>query len=105
MGLSFDNLCQKYNIIPDVALIDGNFVPDINCHTQAIIKGDTQSLSIAAASVIAKETRDKIMMDLDVEFPQYKWNKNKGYPTAEHYEMIKRFGICKYHRNSFNLSK
>lgn len=109
MRLAFENLCQKYRILPNVVLVDGNFVPDINHQseiiTRAIIKGDQKSLSIAAASVIAKETRDKIMSELDTQFPQYNWQKNKGYPTANHFEMIKKFGICQHHRQSFTLFK
>ncbi|MES2677323.1 MAG: ribonuclease HII [Pseudomonadota bacterium] len=105
MQLAFENLCQKYQIIPDMVLVDGNFIPNINCSAKAIIKGDSKSLSIAAASVIAKETRDEIMTKLDSEFPQYNWQKNKGYPTQNHYEMIKKFGICQYHRQSFTLFK
>jgi ribonuclease HII len=88
-----------------MVLVDGNFVPDIKCKAEAIIRGDTKSLSIAAASIIAKETRDEIMKKLDAEFPQYNWSKNKGYPTINHYKMIEKFGICPYHRKSFNLFK
>ena len=105
MKLAFENLCQKYKITPSMVLVDGNFIPDIDCPAQAIIRGDEKSLSIAAASVIAKETRDQIMSKLDVEFPQYNWKNNKGYPTITHFEMIKKFGISKYHRQSFTLFK
>ncbi len=119
MKMAFDDMCQKifqkedqeknwgknwekiYR--PDMVIVDGNFIPDIDCPAQAIIKGDQKSLSIAAASVIAKETRDKIMIELDKEFPQYDWKQNKGYPTKKHFASIKEFGICKYHRQSFNL--
>ena len=109
MRLAFENLCQKYKILPDVVLVDGNFVPELNNQreiiTKAIIKGDQKSLSIAAASVIAKETRDKIMCELDTKFPQYNWQKNKGYPTTNHFEMIRKFGACQHHRQSFTLLK
>jgi ribonuclease HII len=102
---AFEDLCKKHNIFPDMVLVDGNFVPDLNCNSQAIIKGDQKSFSIAAASIIAKETRDKIMEELDLEFPQYGWKKNMAYPTKSHLQAIKRFGICKYHRLSFRPVK
>ncbi|MFT5703294.1 MAG: ribonuclease HII [Rickettsiales bacterium] len=105
MKLAFEDLCQKYNLIPDAVIVDGNFIPEIDCPSKAIIKGDEKSLSIAAASIVAKETRDEIMQKLDNEFPVYDWKKNKGYPTKYHFEMINKFGTCKYHRQSFNLFK
>lgn len=105
MQKSFENLCIKYNLKPDAVIVDGNFVPQINCKAQAIIKGDSKSLSIAAASIIAKETRDQIMLKLDEEFPDYEWRKNKGYPTKLHFDKISKIGICKYHRRSFTLIK
>ena len=105
MKMAFDDLSIKYNITANFALIDGNFIPQINCSAQAIVKGDQKSLSISAASIIAKEIRDEIMFKLDQEFPEYEWSKNKGYATAKHYDMIKKFGISKYHRQSFKLIK
>ncbi len=106
MKMAFEDMCQKISregkCQPNMVIVDGNFIPDINCKAQAIIKGDQKSFSIAAASVIAKETRDKIMIELDKEFPQYDWKQNKGYPTKKHFAAIKEFGICKYHRQSFN---
>jgi ribonuclease HII len=101
MKIAFENMCERINFKPDFVIVDGNFIPDINCQAKAIIKGDQKSLSIAAASLIAKETRDKIMIELDKEFPQYDWKQNKGYPTKKHFAAIKEFGICKYHRQSF----
>jgi ribonuclease HII len=103
MKISFDNLCQKYQITPHATIVDGNFIPQINCPATAIIKGDQKSLSIAAASIIAKEARDQIKENLDEEFPSYSWKKNKGYPTKYHYEMIRQYGISKYHSKSFRL--
>jgi ribonuclease HII len=102
MKMAFENMCRKINYKPNAVIVDGNFVPDINCNAKAIVRGDQKSLSIAAASVIAKETRDAIMDKLDQEFPQYNWKQNKGYPTKAHFAAIKEFGICKYHRQSFN---
>ena len=85
---------------PDMCLIDGNRVP-AGLRGRAVIKGDAKSLSIAAASIIAKETRDKIMRELALEFPQYGWDRNAGYPTAEHLLAIKKYGITKHHRRTF----
>jgi len=106
MKMAFENMRQKISQkgerLPNMVIVDGNFIPDIDCKAQAIIKGDQKSFSIAAASVIAKETRDNIMIELDKEFPQYDWKQNKGYPTKKHFAAIKEFGICKYHRQSFN---
>ncbi len=101
MRLSFLDLCSKYQVIPDLVLVDGNFIPDISAKAQSIIKGDQKSLSIAAASVVAKETRDDIMKNLGKEFPYYEWHKNQAYPTKFHLNKIKEVGICKYHRKSF----
>ena len=69
----------------------------------SIIKGDSKFLSIAAASVLAKTYRDEYMNQIHEEFPMYNWKKNKGYPTTEHREAIKKYGACKYHRMSFRL--
>ena len=104
MKIAFEDLC-KNNVIPDIVLVDGNFIPDISSQATAIIKGDTKSLSIAAASIIAKETRDQIMLKLHEEFPSYGWNKNQAYTTKFHVDKIEEFGICKYHRKSFEPIK
>lgn len=85
---------------PDMCLIDGNRVP-AGLRGRAIIKGDAKSLSIAAASIVAKETRDKIMHELAQKFPEYGWDRNAGYPTAEHLLAIKKYGITKHHRRTF----
>ena len=89
---------------PDTCLVDGNRVP-AGLRGRAIIKGDAKSLSIAAASIVAKETRDKIMRELALEFPQYGWDKNAGYPTAQHLTAIEKYGITKYHRKTFGPIK
>jgi ribonuclease HII len=86
---------------PGIALIDGNIAPQLNCATQCIIDGDAKSLSIAAASIIAKVTRDRIMVGLDAEFPQYGFASHKGYSTPEHFEALTRHGPCQHHRRSF----
>ena len=89
---------------PDVCLIDGNRVPKNLCG-HAIVKGDAKSLSIAAASIIAKETRDRIMHELATQFPMYGWDKNAGYPTAEHLCAIEKYGITEHHRKTFGPVK
>ncbi|MBO7508808.1 MAG: ribonuclease HII [Alphaproteobacteria bacterium] len=89
---------------PDMCLIDGNRVP-AGLAGRAIVKGDAKSLSIAAASIVAKETRDKIMRDLSIQFPEYGWNKNAGYPTAEHLAAIEKYGITPHHRRTFGPVK
>jgi ribonuclease HII len=101
MRLAFLDLCSKYDLKPDLVIVDGNFIPQIESKAQFIIKGDQKSLSIAAASIVAKETRDAIMQELGEEFPEYEWRKNQAYPTKFHLDKIKEIGICKYHRKSF----
>ena len=86
--------------VPELCLIDGNRVPK-KLQGRAIIKGDAKSLSIAAASIIAKETRDKIMHELAAKFPQYGWDRNAGYPTPEHLTAIEKYGITEHHRKTF----
>lgn len=86
---------------PDVALIDGNREPALNCDCECVVKGDARSLSIAAASVIAKVTRDRIMLDLDRKHPGYGWARNAGYGTAEHLAALRERGVTEHHRRSF----
>ena len=86
---------------PDLALVDGNPVRGLSCKSKSIVKGDSQSLSISAASVIAKVTRDRLMIEIDAEFPQYGFARHKGYGTAEHLAAIHRYGPCRYHRKTF----
>lgn len=84
-----------------LALIDGKFAPALACRTQTVVKGDATSLSIAAASILAKVTRDRMMLQLHEEFPHYGWATNAGYGTAEHMEGIAAHGITPHHRKSF----
>ena len=86
---------------PDLALIDGNKSPKLNCKTQTIIGGDAKSLSIAAASIIAKVTRDRIMHALDQAYPYYGFAHHKGYGTAAHAAALAIHGPCAEHRKSF----
>ncbi|MBE6766780.1 MAG: ribonuclease HII [Clostridia bacterium] len=86
----------------DFALIDGNRVPrDIKIPCETVVKGDAKSQSIAAASILAKVSRDRLMEDYDKQYPQYNFLKHKGYGTAEHIAAIKEFGPCPLHRQSF----
>lgn len=87
--------------IADYALIDGNRKPDLKIECETIVKGDGASCSIAAASILAKVTRDRLIKELDKEYPQYNFKKHKGYGTKEHIENIKKYGPCKIHRPSF----
>jgi ribonuclease HII len=86
---------------PDFLLIDGKFITEAKFPQQAIIKGDALSISIAAASVIAKVTRDRIMEKYHAVYPAYGFNRHKGYPTQEHREAIKCHGCCPIHRKTF----
>ena len=86
---------------PDLALVDGNPVRGLPCRSQSIVRGDAQSLSIAAASIIAKVTRDRLMTELDAQFPQYGFAQHKGYGTKAHLAAIHRHGPCPHHRKTF----
>ena len=107
--LAYQNFCKKYLIYPQVILVDGNFLPfakqDQIQEIIPIVKGDQKSLSIAAASIIAKETRDEIMLQLHQKYSQFGFDKHAGYPTKFHVEKIKEFGICEFHRKSFEPIK
>ncbi len=87
--------------LPRLALIDGNRSPMLKCEARAIVKGDAKCLSIAAASIIAKVTRDRIMIALGLEFPGYGFERHKGYGTPEHSGALARLGVTAYHRRSF----
>ena len=91
----------KLKIKPDIILIDGNKSFDSNIATKTIIKGDSKSFSIAAASILAKVKRDNLMKKYAMDFPQYFWEKNKGYGTKQHIEAIKQFGSSPLHRKTF----
>lgn len=99
MRRAVSNLPKK----PNHVYVDGNSDPKIQIPTTLVVKGDSTCLEIAAASIVAKVTRDRIMNELDKEFPKYNWRKNKGYGTKEHRIAIKETGLSKYHRKSFNI--
>ena len=100
--LAMVNAVSKLNVTPNHILIDGNKVPEkLNNKATAIVKGDSTVASIAAASIIAKVTRDRLMRDLDSDFPVYEWAKNSGYPTKCHMNAILKYGVTPHHRRSF----
>lgn len=102
--LGMHQCLDKLSVKPQLILVDGNrFKPYKNITHQCVIKGDATYLSIAAASVLAKTYRDEWMMKLHEDFPQYKWNENKGYPTKSHRTVIAEQGSCLHHRMSFKL--
>ncbi|MDJ0630651.1 MAG: ribonuclease HII [Rhodobacter sp.] len=87
---------------PDLALIDGNRVPQgLPCEAQPIVKGDSKSLSISAASIVAKVCRDRIMVGLAQQHPGYGWEQNAGYPTPQHLEALRNLGVTPHHRRSY----
>ena len=91
---------NELSIKPDVVLIDAVKI-DSDVETVSIIKGDQLSYSIACASILAKVTRDRLMVEIDKEYPEYQFAKHKGYGTKAHIEALKKYGKCPRHRNSF----
>ena len=101
---AMQNSILKLEPLPNYIIVDGNcFKPINNIPFSTIIKGDSKYMSIAAASVLAKTYRDEYMNRIHEEFPMYNWKQNKGYPTIEHREAIRKYGVTKYHRMSFRL--
>ena len=100
--LSMNRALKDLNSNIDFVLVDGNLDPGFGYKTNCIVKGDSISVSIAAASIIAKVTRDNLMLRIHKEFPDYNWKKNKGYGTSEHRNALKMYGPCKYHRKTFS---
>lgn len=102
--LAMHKSIAELNPIPEFIIVDGNkFKPYNDIPFETIIKGDGKFMSIAAASILAKTYRDLYMCEIHKEFPIYNWKQNKGYPTKEHREAIRKYGITKYHRKSFKL--
>ena len=99
--LAMKRAVDGLDIPADYAMIDGNKLPDLNIPAEYVIKGDANSMSIAAASILAKVTRDRLCADYEKEYPQYGFAKHKGYGTKLHREMILKYGPCKIHRMSF----
>lgn len=87
---------------PTIALVDGNIKPKLRCPAYTVVKGDLKSMSIAAASIIAKTTRDRMMLELSRDYPDYFWHANKGYAAPQHRAALMRFGVTPHHRRSFS---
>jgi ribonuclease HII len=100
--IAMNRAIEGLSVKADFTLVDGNRVPkDCNIPVKTVVKGDSLSMSIAAASVLAKVSRDRLMLELDSKYPQYNFKKHKGYGTAEHMELIRKHGISECHRPSF----
>lgn len=99
--LAMDRAIKGLSVKPDLALIDGNRSVGIDCPNETVVKGDGKSASIAAASILAKVSRDRYMLDMAKEYPQYAFDKHKGYPTKLHYERLRAYGPCPIHRLTF----
>ena len=105
--LAMRRAVEQMKIQPVFALVEGNRCKNLGMTSECVVKGDAKVISIAAASVLAKVSRDHYMEQLAVQYPQYDLQKHKGYPTKQHYEKIKQFGIAPFYRKSFlkNLSE
>lgn len=99
--LAMKRAVEGLAIPPQTALIDGNKCPDLKIKALSVVKGDATSASIAAASILAKVERDRYMKEMALKYPQYAFEKHKGYGTKLHYQMIEKYGVCEIHRPSF----
>ncbi len=99
--LAMKRAVENLNVKSDYAMIDGNRVPDLEIPCEYIIKGDAKSMSVASASILAKVSRDRLLYEYAKEYPQYHFDKHKGYGTKAHIEALKEYGPCPYHRMSF----
>ena len=99
--LAMKRAVEGLSVKPDFAYIDGNQYPKTGIKEETIIKGDGKCISVAAASIVAKVSRDRFMLEIDKEYPEYQFSKHKGYGTKLHYEMIEKYGVSKVHRRSF----
>ncbi len=100
--LAMRRAVEQLSVSPDVLLVDGNQKPRIGvCDEVTVIKGDAKSVSIAAASVLAKVSRDRKMLELDAQYPQYAFRQHKGYGTKLHYERLSQYGLSPFHRRTF----
>lgn len=103
--LAMKKAVESLSEAPDFALIDGNKLPDLSCNAEAIVKGDARVAAIAAASILAKVERDQQMLELHEQYPQYEFDRHKGYPTKVHMALLEEFGPCPLHRKSFGPVK
>ncbi len=106
MKKAISDIKRKVKITPEVILVDGrSAIPNISLRQETIIQGDKNVFSIAAASIVAKVTRDRLILVFHEKFPQYGFDRHKGYGTREHFAMIEKYGLCEIHRKSFKLCK
>lgn len=103
--LSMKRAIKDLSGVPEKVIVDGQFTPEIDVPCEAIIQGDATEESIMAASIIAKVERDMIMVELDKKYPHYGFSKHKGYPTKMHLQILKKFGPCNDHRQTFKPVK
>lgn len=99
--LAMKNAIENLKIEPDIVLVDGYEIPNMGFNQMAIIKGDRKSYSIACASILAKVSRDRYIVEISSKYPVYKFEKHKGYGTKEHIEILQKYGPCEIHRISF----
>lgn len=99
--LAMNRAISGLSLTPELALIDGNRNSGIEMPSRCIVKGDSKCADIAAASILAKVTRDRYMLELDKQYPQYRFSKHKGYGTKLHYQMLREYGASEVHRKSF----
>ena len=99
--LAMARAIEGLTIPADFAIVDGNCVRNFPIPAMTIVKGDAKSPSIAAASILAKVTRDRYCLEMDAQYPEYNFKKHKGYPTKEHRELLQKYGPCPLHRQSF----
>ena len=99
--LAMKRAVERLPVKADFAMIDGNRLPDLTIDSEYIVKGDAKSMSVACASILAKVTRDRLLYKYAEEYPQYHFDKHKGYGTKLHVEALRKYGPCPYHRLSF----
>ena len=103
--LSMERAIKNLSEVPEKVIVDGQYAPEMDVPCEAIIRGDSLEESIMAASILAKVERDKIMLELDKKYPNYRFGQHKGYPTKLHMDALREFGPCKEHRQSFKPIK
>jgi len=103
--LSMERAIKNLSEVPEKVIVDGQYTPEVDVPCEAIIRGDAKEETIMAASILAKVERDKIMLELDQKYPNYRFGQHKGYPTKIHVAALKKFGPCKEHRQSFKPIK
>lgn len=99
--LAMRRAVEQLSLVPDQVLVDGLHCPELRWPTRAVVRGDSTVAAISAASILAKTTRDAAMLDLHARFPEYGFDRHKGYPTPDHLQALRRFGVSPVHRRSF----